>query len=65
MTFNNQPLIQGESRFEQTQLNIEKDNWNWCEPARYDGEHPATGTRRLCRAMNACRSRTTPSATCS
>ncbi|OXJ15630.1 MULTISPECIES: NAD(P)/FAD-dependent oxidoreductase [Burkholderia] len=41
MTFNNPSLIQGESRFEQTQLNIEKDNWNWCDPARYDGERPA------------------------
>lgn len=41
MTSNNKPLIQGEARFEQTQLNIEKDNWNWCDPARYDGERPA------------------------
>lgn len=41
MTSDNTPLIQGESRFEQTQLNIEKDNWNWCDPARYDGERPA------------------------
>ncbi|KWH59506.1 NAD(P)/FAD-dependent oxidoreductase [Burkholderia semiarida] len=41
MTSNHKPLIQGESRFEQTQLNIEKDNWNWCDPARYDGERPA------------------------
>ncbi|KVU68621.1 FAD-dependent oxidoreductase [Burkholderia ubonensis] len=37
----NKPLIQDESRFEQTQLNIEKDNWNWCDPARYDGDRPA------------------------
>ncbi|MCA3931453.1 FAD-dependent oxidoreductase, partial [Burkholderia sp.] len=41
MTINNPPLIQGESRFETTQLNIEKDNWNWCDPSRYDGERPA------------------------
>ncbi|KDB10401.1 FAD dependent oxidoreductase [Burkholderia sp. lig30] len=36
-----QPRIQDASRFEQTQLNIEKDNWNWCDPSRYDGERPA------------------------
>ena len=41
MTSNHKPLIQGESRFDQTQLNIEKDNWNWCAPSRYDGERPA------------------------
>ncbi len=35
------PLIQDESRFEQTRLDIEKDNWNWCAPSRYDGERPA------------------------
>ncbi|MBU9342010.1 FAD-dependent oxidoreductase [Burkholderia multivorans] len=34
-------LLERESRFEATQLNIEKDNWNWCDPARYDGERPA------------------------
>jgi len=36
-----QSLIQDTSRFEQTQLNIEKDNWNWCDPSRYDGARPA------------------------
>ena len=35
------PRIQSEPRFEKSQLDIEKNNWNWCDPNHYAGKHPA------------------------
>lgn len=37
----NAPLILDDARFGATRLNLESSNWNWCDPARYDGAHPA------------------------
>lgn len=35
------PIILEATRFETTQLGMDRGHWNWCDPARYDGACPA------------------------